>query len=446
MLKQFKNSLLLWSFASIAFSMSACGIFWAGGVDEETNTVAFGGPEDETVNELPNEILTPVDVIDTIIHKSGDTLRVSDSVYLDPSAEKGVAICPVEEVEDVNLPPTVSFKYLVTGHIITAGTGVLDIDLMLADSVLHVQSDIYGVFGVADLPNGTFPMLVKTSNGSAPDAAYLLQHNSGKVNVFGPVPPSIISSLQASDLIAPPLQTVDVPDVIGTTVPSDSTPVPDEPPQDTVVNVGGKFGYDGSSYAINVNMPHEPDYGLVYHWDADNIPANGSTQEENWLLEYNLSELTIEVTFKINSAIEDFSFNKNVFGKKGLFNLALVKIKCWTQEPALAFFIGNGYDYTSCKEKAVISSAELEIGKEITVTAVWLGKYVMLYKDGFKIAELPLTTLSNINQITTEDIFESPFMFGHEDLDITIIDARLGNKAISSADVLYRHYLKGGAQ
>ena len=80
------------------------------------------------------------------------------------------------------------------------------------------------------------------------------------------------------------------------------------------------------------------------------------------------------------------------------------------------------------------------------MTGVWKGKQVMLYMDGFLIAEQTLTQISDINYITADDILETPFVFGNSDLDITILDARLGNKAISSADVLYRHYLKGGEQ
>ena len=193
-----------------------------------------------------------------------------------------------------------------------------------------------------------------------------------------------------------------------------------------------------------MQLPYDYDYGLVYHWNETNIPANAETASDSLVYAQELEAVTVEVTFIINSLSEDFSYNRNIFGKTGLFNLALVKIKCWEQKPALTFFIGNGYERTECHDKAVVSSAELEVGKEVTVTATWIGSRISLYMNGFMIAQQERQPISS--EITVSDILETPFIFGDKGLDITIKDVRLGNKAINPADVLYRYYLKGGDQ
>jgi hypothetical protein len=252
----------------------------------------------------------------------------------------------------------------------------------------------------------------------------------------------VAEDVDAEDLEAPPVQTVEIPPATGMTPDSGKVEDPSDssatsiPPQDTA---------DSNSDAV-ILLPNDPDYGLVYHWNESNMPANESTVNDSLVFANGLEELTFEVTFKVNVFPETLRYSKNVFGKKGLFNLAITRSSCHVQTPAFAFFIGNGFEYTSCHDKAVVSSATIEVGKEITVTGVWDGKHVMLYKDGFLIAEQILTKIADINYMTADNILETPFMFGDKDLDISIIDARLGNKAISSADVLYRHYLKGGAQ
>ena len=59
---------------------------------------------------------------------------------------------------------------------------------------------------------------------------------------------------------------------------------------------------------------------------------------------------------------------------------------------------------------------------------------LMLYKDGFKIAQ------KYIGYRPPQDFTTSPFVFGDEELDLKLKDVRLGEKAITSADVLYRYY------
>lgn len=449
MTRLFKISLGHWALASFAFTLTACGVFWAGGVDEEQNTVA--GVADETENGSnvapntdPKNCYTRNDTT-YCIHVAdanlpiGDTLVQSvDSVHLDPVS--------IDRHDSADTPaPTVDVpaktSYNIKGYVYSEN-GTKSIEVALKDSTFVVQGNSDGSFELA-IPEGTSSFVIKsvTTNGYVSESNYYLTYKSG-VTVLGPVPTSVAEDVDAEDLEAPPVQTVEIPPATGMT--PDPGPV-DDPPDTSATILPPQDTVDSNSDAV-ILLPNDPDYGLVYHWNESNMPANESTVNDSLVFANGLEELTFEITFKVTAFPESLRYSKNVFGKTGLFNLAITKSSCHVQAPAFAFFIGNGFEYTSCHDKAVVSSATIEVGKEITVTGVWDGKHVMLYKDGFLIAEQTLTKIADINYITAENILETPFVFGDKELDITIIDARLGNKAISSADVLYRHYLKGGAQ
>ena len=424
----------LWAIASAAFVLSACGTKIAGGVDEETNTVASDIPKDTV----------PVHIIDTLSTK--DTVRIIDSVVTPvPSQQTN------KDVVIVGDSDTLIMHTIVKCSISGDAEKSYELSLATKDSVLYVKTNEQGFFELQDLPNGIYPLTVENlGEGFASNVGYILQYESFKATILGPVPTSVLSSVTADELIAPPLQTVDVPDVAGTQ-PKDSSaigapdPICDSSNTPLPVPSGYVYGAgNGQNSGIKLQLPYEYDYGLVYHWNETNIPTNGDSANDNLVYAQELEAVTVEVTFIINSLSEDFSYNRNIFGKTGLFNLALVKIKCWEQKPALTFFIGNGYERTECHDKAVVSSAELEVGKEITVTATWIGGSIKLYMNGFLIAQQQRQSISS--EITISDVLETPFIFGDKDLDITIKDVRLGNKAINPADVLYRYYLKGGDQ
>ena len=429
---------------AIALMLSACGTKIAGGVDEETNTLASDIPQDSTIN-VENGKKVDVVIVDSSIH----ALPVSDSETIDvPQPSNG----EYTHVIRSDLNDSLTCHTVVKGSISGYGATTVKFSLALPDSTIHVETDENGIFELQDLPNGTFPLIVEnSSDGYVDEVGYILQYDSLKATILGPVPASVISSITADELIAPPLQTVDVPG-IGGTQPKDSSDAPSEPDSivvgdssDSIHILPSGNGNDGAiEYGFKVQLPHKSDYGLVYHWTESDIPANGTSINDELSFAQNLDAVTIEVTLVINSFSEEFSYSKNIFGKSGLFSLALVKIKCWERNPALTFFIDNGFETNACHDKAVVSSAELEVGKEISVTAVWSGKYVMLYMNGFMIAQQTLQSIPS--EITVSDVLETPFVFGDNNLDITIKDVRLGNKAINSADVLYRYYLKGGDQ
>ena len=439
MTRLFKISLGHWAVASFAFSLSACGVFWAGGVDEEQNTVAGVNEENNTdikQNTDQTKCFTRNDSTYCVSNVGYNTSE--DPIKIDPVINSDSANTEIPTAE----PTLVTHFYNIKGYVAKDLETNNSIEIALVDTTFYVQGNSDGMFELA-IPEGTSSFVIKsvTTNGYVSESNYYLTYKSG-VTVLGPVPTSVAEDVDAEDLEAPPVQTVEIPPATGMT--PDPGPV-DDPPDTSATILPPQDTVDSNSDAV-ILLPNDPDYGLVYHWNESNMPANESTVNDSLVFAEGLEELTFEITFKVTSFPESLRYSENVFGKKGLFNLAITKSVCFVQEPALAFFIGNGFDYSSCHDKAVASSATIEAGKEITVTGVWDGKHVMLYKDGFLIAEQTLTKIADINYITADNIIETPFVFGDKDLDISIIDARLGNKAISSADVLYRHYLKGGAQ
>ena len=418
MTKLYKIGLGQWAVASFAFTLSACGVFWAGGVDEEQNTVA--GVADEIETENSANIKPNTD--------SQNCYTRNDTTYCIHVADANL---PIGDTLDSALTPTpivdvtpVKSSYSIKGYVATDKGTSKSIEVALQDTSFCVMGNSDGSFELA-IPEGTRSFIVKsvTTNGYVSESNYYLVYGSG-INVVGPVPTSVADDVDAEDLEAPPVQTVEMPPVSGMT--PDPGPVFD-PPDTSATTIPPQDTTDNNSDAV-ILLPNDPDYGLVYHWSESNMPANESVVNDSLVFAEGLEELTFEITFKVTSFPETLRFSKNVFGKKGLFNLAITKSSCHVQEPAFAFFIGNGFDFTSCHDKAVVSSATIEVGKEITVTGVWDGKHVMLYMDGFLIAEQILTKIADINYITADNILETPFMF------------------VSSADVLYRHYLKGGAQ
>ena len=148
MLKQFKNGLCLWAFASVAFSLSACGIF-AGGVGEEQNTVAGANEEnnasDPQIGYNPIDVVAPTDsgiagdpgisIIDTLPPKNSE--NPSQDITIQPGTVK-------ENQKAVKL------------YVGNNGASNASMELSLRDTVILIESGKNGTFLINDLPDGTF--------------------------------------------------------------------------------------------------------------------------------------------------------------------------------------------------------------------------------------------------------------------------------------------------
>ena len=436
----------LWALASVAFSMSACGVFWAGGVDEETNTVAAADP---AIEQHDNADITPPPQENVVIVDSLREIKPVETSKGDEYAVIGPPITqPIQVITDPAPSQDVDVIYAKNfiGKLNNTNGEAVEITVEVSGTSVKTQTDDAGYFELEKLPFGTFPMVV--SNGNSEGVAYLLQ-NGSSTGLLGPVPYSVISRVDASDFKEPNLQNFEYKDEPATGNPE---PVPEPDPESSAsLNPGDgnissssiplpteNYGYAHDHVATN-DLPHDLDYGVMKHWT--NI-ANGSTEEDsnndyNWYAEW-----TVEASFELKSVDSKNSYRKNIFGKfnadGGVLTLAIINGECGTEAPSFALYVAR-YGNFSCKE-AVISTAAVESGKKITLTGVFEGRYLKLYKDGFEIAE---KALSNY---TAQDLSTAPFVFGDKEIDMTLSDVRLGEKAITSADVLYRYYQQGGAQ
>ena len=435
MLKIFKiaSRVELWALASVAFTMSACGVFWAGGVDEETNTVAGVDPEDSK----PDAIASADSIVPTI-----DTSYFTNQpieIVKPPETGTRLVITNPDPVYDEPSPPPTDDTELhdFTGRLYNGNGEALNITVELKDGGnVSTKTDAAGYFQLNALPVGVYPLIVSSGN-SNDGVAYLLKNSSTDTDLLGPVPSSVISSITESDFEAPDIQNFNYKDEGpgGAGCPplpqsgSSSSYQPSSSSSQIIYLSSGS----GVSVMASNELPHDVDYGVLYRWET---VENGSTEENSNQEIYWYSEWTVEVNFELGSIDSENSYRKNIFGKftgsNGVFALTIINGICGTEAPSYALF-SLRYGSFDCRE-AVISTAPVETGKKVSLTGTFEGQMLMLYKDGFKIAQ------KYIGYRPPQDFNTSPFVFGDEELDLKLKDVRLGEKAITSADVLYRYY------
>lgn len=446
MFKMFSTRLSLLQFAAVlaasstAFILSAC----AGGVGEETNSI-IGAAEDDQSAPIETDSapqVTAPNNHDTVDSAIPDTTRQE---YSDKQT-----VVDNDTINDIVNTP--AFDAPIgsdfNGILYNTNGQILDISVKLPNGTQQTQTDSLGYFTLSNLPEGTYPMFVSLGND---EIAYLVQKGTYGNSLYGPVSASAISSITAASLKAPPVETVyydgeaDTDPSVGSdtssTDPSDSTVIGGGTP--TVD--GGKNGNSGlsiipaghngfiSSIATN-ELPHDIDYGVVKHWSAD--IANASTEPDQDGFVASLAEWNVEVQFQLKQLDTTTSYIKNIFGqfddKASFFSVALINGECGTTAPSLAFFVGEDNEF-SCRS-AVISAAEVKANETLSVTATVNNGLLKLYKNGFLIAN---NYVGYSLQKTAE---VPPFVFGDTEFDLKLNDVRLGEKAIDSADVLYRYY------
>ena len=432
----------LWAFAPITLALTACGTFWAGGVDEEQNTVA-GATDEEFSQPASSSEMNEQPVTES---------SSSFSTPADPSAptssglEQGTAIVIPDPIigtisSSSYTVPTSSTDSTEQRQDLHEFTGIirnngnpLDLSLNVDGNLYTTTTDQSGRFTFENVPEGTH-VLYTTKDGTVGDVAFLLQNSGNRCSLLGPIPASESENLTATDLTAPPMQTI-IPSAAGTTIPDTTTIVVGggDGKKDSVVYQGG---IEISCYPIG-EMPHEADYGHVCKWDESTL--NGAPSECD--LTANPEAVTIEANVVIGNLDSESSYRLNIVGKQweksnGLFSLAVINNDCGVTKPSLAFFVSNGSGY-SC-DNALISGVTVETGVPLALTAVWSGNSLWLYKNGFPAA-------FRVGSVDLSNDLNAPVVFGNEDGTVTLNSVQLGNKAIYSADVLYRYYLKGGEQ
>ena len=432
----------LWAFAPITLALTACGTFWAGGVDEVQNTVAgatdeeFSQPASSSeMNEQPDSessssVILPIDSVAQPSHGSEQVIVVPSTDPIIGTISSSSYTVPTSSTDSTEQRQDL---HEFTGIIRNNGNS-LDLSLNVDGNLYTTTTDQSGRFTFENVPEGTH-VLYTTKDGTVGDVAFLLQNSGNRCSLLGPIPASESENLTATDLTAPPMQTI-IPSAAGTTVPDTTTIVVGggNGKKDSVAYQGG---IEISCYPIG-EMPHEADYGHVCKWDESTL--NGAPSECD--LTANPEAVTIEANVVIGNLDSESSYRLNIVGKQweqsnGLFSLAVINNDCGVTKPSLAFFVSNGSGY-SC-DNALISGVTVETGVPLALTAVWSGNSLWLYKNGFPVA-------FRVGSIDLSNDLNAPVVFGDEDGTVTLNSVQLGNKAIYSADVLYRYYLKGGEQ
>ena len=448
MIKLYKISAFV-LFATLC--LSGCGVFWAGGVSEEENTVVAFQAVDDSLN-----VVDSVVVVDTCtaqdspcanVNQKGsfvidgqnggtDSLVKADSshFYIVRSSSSELSLNSSSSTALV-VGPTVTLSREFSGYIWNVDSP-LNLSLDVNGNIMTTRTDEGGAFKFENVPQGTYVLYASDEDGSSPDVAFFL--TNGKCgSLLGPVPASVVSEITVSDLL-PPQEHQDT--LVGS----------ENPDKDSTV-FGGGFGGDGLGQSDSVifndgpvvpvvgQMPNAIEDGLVCSLDA---VALSQDQESECRFSSNPEAVVVEVNVELTSVDENASYRKNILGKfwegyNGFFSLAVIDNDCGVTEPSFAFFVSDGSGF-SC-QNAVISTAKVETGVPMSLTAVWLNDSVSIYKNGFSIG---FQVIGDIQK----NVVDAPLVFGDNGKTVKLNDVRLGEKAITSADVLYRYYQKGGAQ
>lgn len=402
---------LTWNVLAFAGVFAVAGAFVgcssdevAGGISEETNTVAgilvsASGKPVAGVPVLARHIaMDSVTASDTTDSKGRFDLQLKVRGQYGIFAQDDSTVY-YELVDFQGEPLEVSAKLDVTGSV--SGTVQLRPDSVAAGIKVYVpgadiwtETDEDGDFRLDGIPMGVIPVLVESPDAARfSDAVYVVDVAKPAEGFFGPIPAAVYGK-------AEPVLNVE----------------PDE-----------------------LLLPLSPEYALLGSWSE----PSGVVEDEDKILEGSRS-LTLETWVNIAS-VDGEKYRRNIVGKfadgssgkKGVFSLALIDGECGAGSASLAFFVGNeNGDSMSCGNAAI---AEFDSFDEwVYVAAVWDGKIAVLYVNGDMVAE---------KHVSAKQIGNSsePFIFGSESMDFKLDDVRVSASAITGSDVLFRYYLKGGA-
>lgn len=443
---------------------AACTTDVAGGVSEETNTLAG------VLVDSKGQSMSGVALVAR--HVNVDTL-----VYTDTTDDSGKFAFPLKiqgmyglsaEADSLALYKTVRYSGQKVDGIsvemseVTSLKGRVVLDSALMDQSVRVclpgtswsvETDSAGLFEFDGIPVGSYMVMAESPDPVRyVDAVYRLDAAKDSAVLYGPLPTNDDNIL------------VDLSDSSG-------------------YNLG--ISYDGNSGNV-IQLPLSAEYGLFSWWSMDFIAENdkqrvlrdarghsdgillygnaqlvdgvfgkalslrgadqfGVIENDNGALD-STDQFTIELLLLLDSTNSGSSYRKNIMGKLGfgaeddhdVFSLALVEGGCGVENARLAFFLADGSgDSLSC-ENAAVASEGVEFGSWFHLVVVFEAGTVRMYVNGNLVAE----KVTDIKLLGGSD---EPIFFGKESLNLMLDDVRLGKKAITSADVLYRYNLKGGA-
>lgn len=344
---------------------------------------------------------------------------------------------------DLNLKRVASLKGMVN----VGSEGKTGVTLSLPGSHWSAEMDAEGNFEIDGLPVGEHALLVSSPDSKRYDSSVygVKLSENGDAEVFGPLPSSLIHDM---DLVEWPAQGSASEGALVIDVPSAS---------DYGLLSWWTFDYlrDKKGYKATIDARGATDtlfvYGIENLEDGNTgkaLPLQsaehfGVVENDHGILD-DLTELTFEVVMMFDSADTQGSYRKNIVGKLGfgdegdkdVFSFALINNVCGVEIPTVAFFLADGAGDSLRCENAIVAKDGIEYGTWLNYVVTWGSDGMSLYKNGALIENREVS-VERLNP-SKESIF-----FGKENINVKLDDVRLGAKAITSADVLYRYYLRG---
>ncbi|MCF0224730.1 MAG: hypothetical protein HUK20_10710 [Fibrobacter sp.] len=437
----------------------------AGGVSEETNTVAVSG-------QLLDTDGAPVAYARVVAkHATIDSISYADSTdkegfFALPIVEQGVygiSATKVQEKDTLSLYQTIKYEgekqeiqanlkpsYRFEGNFEFDKDGSVDkVVVSLPGSDWKTETDANGHFVLEAIPEGVYPVTAVSPDPSRyMSGIYILSVSKDKKTIVGPIPSNRPTDRKKyEDKLAHPDEnrTVRLPTSYENGLVGYWTMDMLQKTNNPSLNV--TFDVTGNSdpiilHGIDEMRPGKYEKALY----LDNANTFGVVERDRGVLD-SATEMTLELNMKMVNLGERESYRKNIIGKYGLgipeqqdvFSFAVISNECGVVEPRLAFFIADGSgDSLSC-DNVVISKTPIEMDKWIYYAIVWDGGKLSLYKNG---------NLDGSVDVSVEVLQPSPvpIFFGKDDVKVFLDDVRLSTKAIAPSDALYRSFRKEGAK
>ena len=210
------------------------------------------------------------------------------------------------------------------------------------------------------------------------------------------------------------------------------------------------FVEDSRSWTAGMKLYGSPEYGgFVSYDEASNVVSAvhfkgasqfGVVEDDRGILD-GVTGFAVEVVLQVDKVLDTAAtYRKNLVGKLGfgseedrpVFSFAVMRGECGADKASFAFFMADGSgDSLSCKNAAVSKDA-LAFGKRYYLMATWNGKKISLYENGQKVGAAD-AVFEKISP-SQESIF-----VGKESLEFSLEDLRISVEPLNEADAEFRN-------
>lgn len=451
--------------------LASCSTDVAGGVTEETNSIA--GVMSSTNKTAAKGIVVVARSVadsniilkDTTDSKGSFAFQLKEQGYYGISAKtENLAYYDLVNYKGEALTIDASLKDLssFSGNIVLSGNNNLSgnpndsIQITIPGSPWNITSNAEGFFVMDSIPIGSYYIYVRSPDQTRfNDVYYYVSLSSDSYSYQGPLPISlnINDSIEIKNnlnenlnLVAFANWTIPMSSEYGlvgwwpmTYLSQDSSSIrylSDARGRTDVGVVYGKAFLDSGVLGQSIVLRGSNDF-VVIESDRGVLDSAKALTLESWIYIEDLNET------------EDLSnYRKNLIGKVGfgneddqsIFSLALIKNECSVGDSSvLAFFISDGSGKALDCENAVFDSHKVIENQWIYTTSVWDGQKLFLYVNGILVASRDVSV--DVLLPSIESLY-----FGKENLNFKLDEVRWSTVAVSASDVLYRYYNQGGIQ